>query len=147
MNVLKWAGVEFSYREAIKEFRRLCWCEAPDGCTHAPFDHALRIITGEFEPQIIVRRVHRPMLWQIEEHLRAEGAVVLNYYWRVKERSHRHWILMTDVSDSGETFQTVNDFRDGPALRRRTREKFKKQHLRFQRPDTHYKAWFISLKE
>jgi len=146
MNVLKWAGYAFNYEDSLPVLQKLCKCISVTGTKHANFDRALRLVTSRFKV-FKVRRVHRPKLWQIEEHLREGGLVILNYYWRKDEEGHRHFMLLDGVSDSGKSFSTINDFSKGPAYRRMTRRKFKRWNLRFQKHDPHYKAWFISLKD
>jgi len=148
MNVLKWAGHPINYQDSISQLQRLCNCRPKDGkgTMHSDFDRALRKIAdrlGSFK----VRRVHRPALSEIEEHLQAGGLVILNYYWRKKGEGYRHFSILADVKPSGKYFLTVNDFAHGPAERIVSRKKFKNFNLRFQRVDPHYKAWFISLKD
>lgn len=146
MNVLKWAGVELSHDETIKPFRTICRCDPEVGTNHPNFDRALRLITDEVGG-IKVRRVYKPKLPEIEQHLREEGIVILNYHWRYDDEWNRHFMLLVNVSESGKSFLTVNDNRKGPALKREMRETVKKNNFRFQRVDPHFKAWFISLKE
>jgi hypothetical protein len=84
----------------------------------------------------------------MEEHLRSGGIVVLNYRWVADEKGFsRHFMLLTKISTLGKSFLTVNDFKNGPAIRRITRKTLKKFNLRFQRPDPHYKAWFVSVND
>lgn len=147
MNILKWSGERFSYQETIDLFRKLCECNNPRGTNHPNFDKALRAVTkrlGGFH----VRRVHNPKLPEVEKHLREEGVVILNYFWRnEKEGAYRHFTLLTSVSETGKSFLTVNDNWEGPALQRETRASVKKHNFRFQRSDPHFGAWFISFKE
>lgn len=148
MNVLKWVGVRFNYQERIKVLQEACDCVPTRGTRHAAFDRALRLAAKLVTADVRIRRVHRPKLSQIEEHLRSGGAVVLNYRWKTDEKGFsRHFMLLTKVYGSGKYFLTVNDRTDGPAARGIHRATLKKFNLRFQRPDTHYKAWFVSVKD
>lgn len=148
MNILKWVGVKFNYRDRIEVLQEACKCSPPRGTKHAAFDKALRLVAELLPVDICVRRVHRPKLCQIEEHLRSGGAVVLNYRWEADEEGFsRHFMLLTKVYGDGKYFLTVNDNRQGPAVRAIHRQTFKKVNLRFQRTDRHYKAWFVSLNE
>ncbi len=56
-------------------------------------------------------------------------------------------MLLTEVSKTGKSFLTVNNYRKGPALHRSMRSFVKSGLLRFQRTDPHYKAWFVSIKD
>ena len=163
MNILKWSGVEFSYREAIKFFQKICNCRASHGgTTHSSFDWALRRVGEHLEGGLHIRRVYRPALWQIEEHLKAGGVIALNYHWRkdtagkkvkkvkkVKkgDLEGRHFILLVGVSEEGQSFLTVNEYHFGPALVPVSRKFVRQDLLRFQRTDSHGKAWFVSLKD
>lgn len=148
MNVLKWVGVRFNYRDRIKAFQEACSCIPTRGTNHSSFDRALRQIVGLLPVDVRVRRVHRPKLSQMEEHLRSGGIVVLNYRWEAEEEGFsRHFMLLTKVYGSGKYFLTVNDRRRGPAAQAIHRSTLKKFNLRFQRPDPHYKAWFVSLND
>ncbi len=148
MNVLKWVGVRFNYQERIKVLQEACDCVPTRGTRHAAFDRALRHVVGLLPVDVRVRRVHRPKLSQIEEHLLSGGIVVLNYRWKTDEEGFsRHFVLLTKVSGNGKYFLTANDSTGGPAARVINRATLKKFNLRFQRPDPHYKAWFVSVKD
>ena len=127
--------------------RRVCECTEPNGTNHAAFDRALRITAEVLPVNLKVRRVYKPKLGQIEEHLKAGGILVLNYRWRRKDEGARHFMLVTKISDTGKSFLVVNDHRSGRAARRITRKTFKNWNLRYQRTDRSYKAWFISVEE
>lgn len=142
MNVLKWAGHRFSYQETIDLFQKACQWESPRGTNHARFDRALRGLSSKFG--IRVRRVHSPSLGAVENHLRNGGIVIMNYRWRKKNEENRHFMVLSDVSESGKSFISVNDHIKGPARRRDMRSTIKKNVFRFQRTDPHFKAWFIS---
>lgn len=146
MNVLKWAGVKFSYREKIEVLQEVCGCKPGRGTMHQNFDQALRWAVWEVEDALRIRRVRRPKLCQIEKHLKMGGAVVLNYAWERDGEGSRHYALLIKVSPSGKSFWTVNDYSTGPALRGQPREAMKTDILRFQRTDPFCKAWFISFK-
>ena len=146
MNVLKWAGVEFSYREKIGVLQEVCGCRPGRGTSHRNLDQALRWAVWEVEGKLRIRRVRRPKLCQIEKHLKMGGVVVLNYAWERDGEENRHYALLIKVSPSGKSFWTVNDWRTGPALRWESREYIKDVNLRFQRTDPQCKAWFISFK-
>ena len=40
MNVLKWAGAEFSYQGKIKLFQQLCFCKPSNGTSHASLNYS-----------------------------------------------------------------------------------------------------------
>ena len=149
MNVLKWSGMEFSHEYLRDWAGGLCECGPPDGTAHKKFEKGLRQASKAYGRPFTVRKVMHPTLAQIDEHLREGGAIVLNYYWRREDEgtSNRHFMLVAGISDSGKSYLTVNDHREGPAARWDTRTLFKKSNLRFQKTDSSFKGWFISLKE
>ncbi len=149
INVLKWAGVDCSYEKSLKLVQKLCGCvNPPNGTGHVDFDKALRIVADKLGC-LKIRRVYYPALWQIEKQLKENGIVVLSYRWHDEEEgSYRHFMLLVEVSESGKSFLTVNNQRGpGPALVRVPRKFVRKDLLRFQKTDPHYKAWFVSLKD
>jgi hypothetical protein len=143
MNVLKWSGEQFSYSKTIKGFQNLCLCHCRWwGTTPKRFDQAIKTTAkgiGGFK----VRRIKRPKLKQIDNHLREGGVIVLIYKWRGKSGDGWHYLLLTDISDSGKSFTMVNAGRNFPTSRRTMRSTFRKHYLRFQRVDRHFEAWFI----
>ncbi len=145
MNVVKWAGLTFSYKNEIKFFQSICGCRPVFGTNHSNFEKALYTIAREVEG-LKVKRVYKPKLWQIEDHLGAGGIIILNYYWKRAGTHARHFMILNRVSNSGKSFLTINDYRAGPAARWTSRETFKRVNLRFQRTDSLFKAWFISRK-
>ena len=144
LNALRWAGVDIPYDE-IHFIGELCIVTSPDGSTHGSFDKALRKMGDN---HFTVRKVMKPSLFEIEEHLRLGGALVLNYRWRrdwimdPKKRTSRHYSLIIGISDSGRTFYVVNGRRKRKALKGIRREDFKKWELRFPKDDL--KAWFLT---
>lgn len=148
MNVLKWVGVKFTYNTRIKVLQEICNCIPIRGTKHAAFDKAFRRTMELLPIDIRVRRVHRPKLKQIEDHLRSKGIVILNYRWQSKgvKGISRHFMLLTKIYGTGKYFLVVNDYSDGPAAHTIHRKTLKTRNLCFQRVDPHYKGWFISLK-
>lgn len=144
LNSIKWAGVEAPYSQFTPLISRLCCCKPPDGTSHGFFDRALRIVGQTCPKPFQVRRIIRPRLSQIEDHLKADGAVIINYYWRREDLDDRHFLLITAISPSGQTLYTVNGHREGRALRAVRRQTFVNDHLRFQRVDESFKAWFMT---
>ena len=146
MNVLKWAGVKFSYQEKIGVLREVCGCKPGRGTSHPNLDQALRWAVWEVEGKLRIRRVRRPKLCQIEKHLGSGGVVVLNYAWKRADKGDRHYTLLTGVSRSGQYFWSANSFTTSSAVNWHTRDELKADILRFQRTDPKCKAWFISFK-
>jgi len=143
MNVLKWAGYKFSYEKTIGLLRDACGWRPAFGTKQADFDRGLRGTVTRFG--INVRRVYCPRIGAVEDHLREGGIVIVNYLWRNKKRGeHRHFMILSGVSDSGKMFTLLNDNSKGQAIRRERRASVKKNVFRFQRTDPHFKAWFIS---
>ncbi len=147
MNALKWAGEDVSYVADRDRLDKLCNCgPPPSGTNHPGFDRALRAAgKGIYS----VRKVRYPTLREIEEHLQNGHAVVFNYYWRDEEEgtSARHFEFLVGVSPSGKSIYVVNGSNCWTTLHRVTRERFKKEELRFQRVDPRYTAWFLKKKE
>jgi len=144
LNSIKWTGIEAPYSQFVPIISRLSRCEPPEGTSHGFFDQALRIVGQKCPKPFQVRRINQPYLFQIEDHLRADGAVILNYYWRQEYLDARHFLLITGLSPSGQTLYTVNGHREGRALRAVRRQTFVNHHLRFQRVDESFKAWFLT---
>ena len=147
MNVLKWSGGVLSHDDLRDPLTIMCDCEASAGGTqHTNFDEVLRHM-GDHYGAYTVKRVIRPTLSQIEKHLRAGGALVLNYHWEYGKKSDRHYSVVVGISDSGQSFRVVNGRRRGRAAKWIRREKFKNWEQRFQRSDKSHKAWFVTYKE
>jgi hypothetical protein len=93
-----------------------------------------------------IRRVYRPKLREIEGHLSAGGAIILNYRWHEmrdgKMVDARHYVLMTDMSLFGEYFGVVNYSTKRPVYQRIHRDTVKKHLMRFRQ--TPFKAWFLT---
>ncbi|GAF68653.1 unnamed protein product [marine sediment metagenome] len=147
MNILKWSGGRLSHDDMRDPLTDMCDCTYESGGTfHNDFDKVLRKF-GDHYGAYTVRRVTRPTLSQIEEHLRAGGALVLNYHWDYKGKEDRHYSVVVGISDSGRSFRVVNGRRRGSAAKWISREMFKRWEQRFQRTDKSHKAWFITYKE
>jgi hypothetical protein len=97
------------------------------------------------------RVVRRPKLHEIENHLKAGGALIVNYYWEKEEGDYlitsRHYVLMSDISPAGTYFGMANYQKIRPAYQRVHRDTIKKHLLRYQRVDRNYKAWFLTRKD
>lgn len=140
MNVLKWAGLKFSYGEKIDYISKLCKCKAPGGSYHNHFDKALRNVTDGL---LKIQKIKRPKLAQIEEHLKTGGVVIINYAWKKIDKKGRHYALIADINKSELSMLLINDFEKGPARCWVSRQMFRTYNLRFQRTDPYYKAWFV----
>jgi len=86
INALKWAGKPASLAKYFDRFRRWCKCGYYErqirqyvGTHRRNFDAALRRAGRNL---FRVRYLAQPRLEQIDRHLEAGGAVILNYYWR-----------------------------------------------------------------
>ena len=143
LNALKWAGARVSSSDYLDYLTELAVCgPSPRGTWHKTFDRALRVAGEDFYS---VRRIYYPTLGEIEFHLQDDGAIVLNYYWRIDKEdvSSRHFQLLVGMNASGDVL-SVNRGGKQPTLQRLTRETFKTDDLRFQRVDESYKAWFLT---
>ena len=141
LNALIWAGADAAHDKCYAWLRELCDCTPPNGTQYAPFERALKSAGQEI---FQVRKIMRPSMSTIDDHLQSGQALVLNYLWKTPTELQRHYVLMVGTSESGGSYYTVNNFRQGPALARETREKFKDVALRFiYGNDRHYKAWFL----
>lgn len=141
LNALRWCGMDAPYKEVIDILQKVCNCEPGRGTNHPDFDQALRFFGTDL---FRVRRVSRPRLAEIEEHLREDGCVILNYRWTRGGNWFRHFSLVNGVSPSGRTFYLVNDSTVGPAQQALRRQDFVKEILRYQRVDHHFKGWFLT---
>lgn len=144
-NALKWTGgfAGLTAKKAMPRLDALCECIWPRGTLHGPMDSTLRIAgRGFFD----VRRVYTPKLKEIEDQIKAGGAAIINFRWRDvrdgKLVDARHYVLVTDMSTSGEYFWVVNSHPKRPVYHRIHRDAFKKRILRFRQPP--YKAWFLT---
>jgi hypothetical protein len=147
MNILKWSGGLLSHDDMRDPLTAMCNCTSEAGGTfHNDFDRVLRKF-GNHYGAYTVRRVTRPTLAQIEEHLRVGGALVLNYHWDYRGKEDRHYSVIVGISDSGRSLRVVNGRKRGKAAKWIRREKFKNWEQRFQRTDKSHKAWFVTYKE
>ncbi len=147
MNILKWSGGLLSHADMRDPLTKMCNCTPEGGGTvHEDFERVLRKASKKYK-HFTVKKVTRPTLAQIEEHLRAEGALVLNYHWDYRGKEDRHYSVIVGISDSGRSFRVVNGRCRGRAAKWINREKFKNWEQRFQRTDKSHKAWFITYKE
>ncbi len=105
-NALKWAGgfKGVTAKQALPRLDALCECVKPLGTPHRALDRTLRSVGRDF---FDVRRVYRPKLKEIEKHLRAGGAIIINFRWKDLRGGEivdaRHYVLVTDMSTSGNT--------------------------------------------
>lgn len=144
-NALKWAGgfPGLTAKQALPRLTTLCECVKPHGTYHRPLDKTLRLAgRGFFD----VRRVYAPKLKEIEKHLRAGGAIIINFRWlemrKGKMVDARHYVLVTDISIFGEYFGVVNFQTKRPVYQRIHRDTFKGRILRFRQPP--FKGWFLT---
>lgn len=145
-NALKWAGAKdgLTAKRALPPLSRLCECSKYNGGTkHTAMDRTLRIAGKRcFD----IRRVYTPKLGEIEEHLRAGGALILNFRWHEMRNGKmvdaRHYVLITDISLFGEYFGVVNYSSKRPVYQRIHRDTVKKRLMRFRQ--TPFKAWFLT---
>lgn len=81
-NALKWAGINFSYRDNKKRLDKLCKTKHPTGCYLADLTRALRKIGGKHLSGIQRRNLddYTPtqVLRLINIHLKKSGIVLLN---------------------------------------------------------------------
>ncbi len=144
LNALKWAGVAVTVKHDLPRLCRLCSC-VDSGIQHEAMNRGLRKAgRGHFT----TRLVWHPKLHEIENHLRSGGAIIVNYHWEKVTRYHieisRHYVLMSDMSDSGTYFGMANYQQKRPAYQRVHRNTIKNHLLRYQRVDRKYKAWFLT---
>lgn len=145
-NALKWAGDcdGLSVKKAMPRLAALCNCDRLTKGTHPELlGETLRSYgRGVFR----VRWVLTPTLKEIEEHLRDGGAIIINFRWREMRKRKmvdaRHYVLVTDISSSGEVFGVVNYRKTQPVYQRIHRHSFKKRILRFRQPP--FAAWFLT---
>ncbi|KKN32081.1 hypothetical protein LCGC14_0817360 [marine sediment metagenome] len=143
-NALKWAGgFVLTAKQALPCLDVLCEYIKPEGIPHRPLDRALRFAgRGYFD----VRRVYTPKLKEIEKHLRAGGAIIINFRWKGlvagEMKDSRHYVLVTDTSPGGKYFGVVNYQTDDPVYHRIHRNAFKSDLLRFRQPP--FKGWFLT---
>lgn len=145
-NAIKWEGgfKGLTAKKAMPRISVLCDCNRiTQGTHHSPFDKTLRRTARGFYD---VRRVYTPKLKEIEEHLRAGGAVILNYQHILvkagKRLVVRHYVLVTDMSPGGEYFGVVNYQPKRPVYQRIHRDTLKKHIMRFRQPP--FKGWFLT---
>ena len=148
MNVLKWAGQQFAYQDKIARIQWWCKNKKKRGTNHLNFDRALR----HFGKHLNIKRVYYPKLHEIEAHLNQGGIVVLTCITdKTKIRgisyTSRHFVLIDHVSKTGKTFFLINSYSNTKARVACLRTTLKKLQLRYQRVDSHYKAWFINKRK
>lgn len=141
VNSLRWAGVDIA-TNYVYELTDKCLTTPTNGGTpHYAFDRVLR---ENGKDVIEVNLVLKPRMHEIEEHLKKGGAVALNYLWYDERdnESHRHYVLITEESKSGRTFEVVNDYRTRPAATKVRRKTFAK-YFDFKN-DEAAKAWLLT---
>jgi hypothetical protein len=136
-NALTWAGVRVGW----KDFRAISKAMKTDrhGTWHRNFDRVLRR-----QPFFKVRRVCRPKLWQIEEHARARGAVIISFRHTPTTKQYAgHYEMILYAFQDG-SFVTIND-RTNTKLARHlvTRTEFKKNEWRYAKYNKFSKAWLL----
>ena len=140
-NALRWAGNKIHVSE-LKRIKEDAKCVSSGktkdkaGTMHNDFD---RVIRKEGEGIFTVKRIYRPKISEMEEHIRNGGAIAMTY----KHSRGRHFMLLTNVSKSGQTFEIINDQIKPPAARQMKRKtlfntifEYKNDHKR--------KAWFLT---
>ena len=130
INALKHFGVPTSYREEKKYVSLLCNCQL-DGTGVRDFDRALRSI-GQAQWAFNVLHKTKLSIAQIEAHLHAGRIIVIQFFWEKNDGLHN--ALITKCSKNGKYFYLANALggKNIKAVRRFTRENFKKQILRFR---------------
>ena len=137
LNSLRWAGANVS-TNYVYELSEKCKTRpfGYGGTSHHDFDRVMRKEGGElFKADLILK----PRINEIEEHLKKGGALVLNYAWG----KHRHFVLLTEVSETGKTFAMINDFANRPAVVKVRRKTFIERCL-MHRNDEDAKAWLLT---
>jgi hypothetical protein len=141
INSLRWAGADIS-TNYVYELTDKCLATPTNGGTpHYAFD---RILREDGKGLLNVDLILKPRMYEIEDHLKKGGVAVLNYVW-FDERdgdSHRHYVLITEESKSGRTFEVVNDFKTRPAATKIRRKTFAK-YFDFRNDET-AKAWLLT---
>lgn len=153
INALRWAGEYTPIHKYFVDICQLCKCSYARGSSELAFDWVLRNMG---EAYFTTRRVTRPTLKQVEDHLRAGGIVVMNTreelrrlkdsrYGNRQWYARRHLYILADVSDSGTVFEAFNRYPEGPISQPIFRQQLKNEFRR-GRKDRAFKAWFLNKK-
>lgn len=147
-NVIKWAGFGFNYKKRYKELSKLCKSNPEFGTCHNDFNKAIKKIAkkGKFK----VKKVNRPLLKDIERHLKKSGIIVFRYNW---SEINGHYFVVDlgfDALVSKGSSKTVFVLCTVNALTSHTyvpyvRKDFKKNFLTKYRD--RLMVWFISMED
>jgi len=147
MNAIRWAGGEARYEDKFDDYVERCRCVPPWGTKHGAFDRVLREEGGGLYE---VRRVYRPTIPQMTQHLLNGGAVILNYRSGEKHKDRRkekrHFYLLIEASPFGLIFGTVNRNRNTPAFSEVAIMSLE-EDCRNRQSDPSFKAWFLTREE
>jgi len=140
LNSLRWVGADVS-ANYVYELSEKCKTKSygMSGTNYYNFD---RILRDEGQDLVNVKLILKPRLYEIEEHLREGGVVVLNYAWG-QEDSHRHYTFIPEESETGKTFVMVNEFDNRPAVTKVRRKTFVNRCFA-HRNDDDAKAWLLT---
>lgn len=106
-NSLRWAGFRISRRE-LPELYKETGCVFPEGTPELEVIRVLAERTGE---RMVIEPMPNPTLGNIEECVRNDGSVLLNFAWKnplIDAGWHGHFTLIVGVSLSGRYFHVVN---------------------------------------
>lgn len=142
-NSLRWAGADISARY-VYELTDKCNTKhfGQGGTDHHDFDRVLREEAAEL---VKIDLILKPRMYEIEEHLKNGGALVLNFAYNRDELVgvHRHYTLLTEISETGKTLEMVNGYSNRPAVQKIRRKTFVTDCLSHTR-DKDAKAWFLT---
>lgn len=139
LNSLRWAGADIS-TSYVYELTDKCAATPTNGGTS---HHALdRILREDGKGLLEVDLILKPRMYEVEEHLQKGGSVILNYMWGGEDDTHRHFVLLTEESKSGKTFEVVNGSRTQPAASKIRRKTFAR-YFDFRNDET-AKAWLLT---
>lgn len=142
MNALKWAGLPATYRTHFHKIRSLCkttmsWGTTPDNMTMALLKHSKYL---NFTTKSLVT------LKEIEKHLDAGGAVILEYWFKDEKDYDGHYVFI--FREHGHDFMAVNAMLGSPAAQPCPRELLKSMlSCKKYRHTGSPSAWFITRNE
>jgi hypothetical protein len=142
-NVVKWAGAQYSYRKNKDKLTKLLKCSS-SGTKHKNLTKVLRYYakTNNFT----VKYKHRPLLKEIESHLKQNGSIVISYQYDEDTEQHKHLFFVDKgyYTPGGFVFSTVNWYL-GQTHVAYNKDYFKKNVLSKYRDCL--STWFIKRKQ
>ena len=150
-NVMKWAGVNYSWTKNKKKLTKLCVSEpnAPDihprlaGTSQQQIDKALRKTCGDL---LRIRRALHPALKHIDKHLDGGNAVALFIVYMDKHNNEKftnsHIFLC--IGRTPFYYTTVNLGMDVDTVCRVHRSTIK---ALIRQPRYYYSAWFLTKRK